>query len=374
MKILVNTRLLLDNKLEGIGWFSFETLSRLVKLRSNDTFYFVFDRKYAKKFIFADNVIPIIIPPQSRHPILWFLWFHISLPLLIKKIKPDLVFSPEAYIPLKSKVKTINVIHDIAFEEFPESVPKLVLLYYKYFFKRYAHCSDLIFTVSEFSKKDIIERYNITPSKIKVLYNGVNKTFSPLNEQDKNKAKYKFASGRPYFSFIGALYERKNLKRLMLAFDAFKEKTQYDACLVISGAPKNGYNELIELKESLKHGVDIIFTGRLEHTDDVNLLLGGSLALCYVSLTEGFGIPCIEAMQAETVVITSNKGALPEVCGDAAIFVDPLNIESIAYALELVYNSEELRLNYIDKGKIQREKYNWDTTAKTLNQYIEELL
>lgn len=138
MEIAVNTRLLLKNKMEGIGWFAYETLKRITQQHPEHHFYFIFDRPYADEFIFADNVTPIIIRPQSRHPVLWYIWFEISVRNLINRLKPDIFVSPEGYLPLRTNIKTLNVIHDIAYEHYPETVPYLVGKYYRYFMPKFA--------------------------------------------------------------------------------------------------------------------------------------------------------------------------------------------------------------------------------------------
>src|ERR1700733_4889976 len=174
MKIAVNTRLLLKNKLEGIGWFSYETLKQMTVQHPEHQFYFVFDRPFDPEFIFSKNITPVVIGPPSRHPVLWYIWFNWSLSRVLKRIRPDLFLSPEGYICLNTNVKTINVMHDIAYEHYPESVPKLVKSYYKYYFPKFAQKAERIATVSQFSKEDIVKLYNIDPDKIKVVYNGFN--------------------------------------------------------------------------------------------------------------------------------------------------------------------------------------------------------
>jgi hypothetical protein len=157
MKIAVNTRLLLKNKLEGIGWFTFETLKRITEQHPEHEFYFIFDRKYDDSFIFSKNVKPIIIPPQARHPFLFFLWFEFSIPYILKRLKADVFLSPDGYLSLSSKTKQVAVIHDLNFEHNPNDVPFLVRKYFKFFFHRWAKKATRIVTVSEYSKKDIVD-------------------------------------------------------------------------------------------------------------------------------------------------------------------------------------------------------------------------
>ena len=119
MKIAVNTRLLLKDKLEGIGWFSYETLKRITTQHPEHQFYFIFDRPFTDEFIFSYNIEPVVIGPPARHPVLWYYWFEFRLPGLLKKINPDIFLSPDGYLSLKSHFKSIAVIHDLNFIHYP---------------------------------------------------------------------------------------------------------------------------------------------------------------------------------------------------------------------------------------------------------------
>jgi len=119
MRIAINTRFLLKDKLEGIGWYTYEISKWLVEKHPEHEFIFFFDRPFDKSFIFGKNVTPVVLSPPARHPVLWYLWFEFVIPKALKKYKADLFFSPDGYLSLKTKVKTITVIHDIASFHFP---------------------------------------------------------------------------------------------------------------------------------------------------------------------------------------------------------------------------------------------------------------
>ncbi|MBO7628806.1 MAG: hypothetical protein J6S87_02525, partial [Bacteroidales bacterium] len=138
MKIAVNTRLLLKDRLEGIGQFTFETLQRITRNHPEHQFFFLFDRKYDESFLFSDNITPIVVFPQARHPYLWYLFFEYSIPLKIRKIKPDLFLSTDGWIPTKLGIPVVNVIHDLNFLHHPEFVPPVVRRYYDRYFPKFA--------------------------------------------------------------------------------------------------------------------------------------------------------------------------------------------------------------------------------------------
>ncbi len=222
MKIAVNTRLLLKNKLEGIGWFTYESLKRIVEWYPEHEFYFIFDRKYSEEFIFAENVHPIVIGPPARHPILIYWWYEFSLPGVLKRIDPDIFISPDAFLSLRSKVKDLIVIHDINFEHFPEHMPFKYRYYYKYFTPKFVKKAKRVATVSNYSKKDITNQYHIDADKVDVLYNGTNSLFVPISEEEKRNVRDKYSNGCKYFVFVGAFNPRKNLQNIFTAFDKFK--------------------------------------------------------------------------------------------------------------------------------------------------------
>ena len=362
MKIAVNTRLLLKDKLEGIGWVAYECLSRIVKAHPDDEFYFIFDRKPDPKFIFADNVKPVVLFPQARHPFLYVIYFEISLKRALRKIKPDVFISTDAYLCLRTKTPQIAVFHDINFEHFPQDFPRFALWHYKKYFPKYARKAEKIITVSEFSKQDIIENYGVEPEKINVVYNGANEGFKPISEEEKQQVMNQYTAGNQYFMFVGSLHPRKNLARLFPAYDLFKEKTGSDVKLLIVGEKRWWTEPIQKAFEAMKHQDDVVFVGHLQ-MNDLNRVTAAALASVYVSYFEGFGIPIIEAYKCDVPVITSNVTSMPEVAGDAALLVDPFDIESIASAMELVMD-ENVRNSLIEKGRARRDDFSWDKAAE----------
>lgn len=372
MNIAVNTRLLIENKLEGIGWFTFETLKRIVARHPEHTFFFIFDRPYNKKFLFSDNIIPIVIGPQARHPFLFYLWFEFSIPKILKKIKADIFVSPDGYASLRSKIPNLLVIHDLNFEHYPKDLPWIITKYYKYFFPRFARKAARIATVSTFSKNDIQQCYTIPADKIDVIYNGVNENFHPINANKIAQVKKQYSLDCDYFIYIGALLPRKNLKNLFLAYDHFRKENQKNIKLLIVGARKWWTKEIEVVFTSLEYKNDIIFTGRL-NSQELSNVLGSSIALTYVSYFEGFGIPLLEAFQCDIPVITSNVTSMPEVAGNAALLVNPFDPASIAEAMQQISSDCELRKDLIMKARNRRQDFSWDRTADLLWQSIEKL-
>jgi glycosyltransferase involved in cell wall biosynthesis len=373
LKIAVNTRLLLKNKLEGIGWFTYETLRRITAQHKEHQFYFIFDRKYDESFIFSNNITPLVLPPQARHPVLYYLWFEKSMPRLLKKLQPDLFFSPDGYLSLATPVKSMNVFHDLNFEHYPDDLPYPERTFYCHYFPLYAQKAHRIATVSEFSKRDIINQYHINPEKIDVVYNGANERYTPIPESEKVLVRMKYTNGAPYFVFIGALHPRKNLTNLFRAYDLFKKETKNDIKLLIVGQKKWWTRQIKEAYEGMDHQKDVIFCGRLDPLE-LNRVISSALALTYVSYFEGFGIPILEAFYCETPVITSNVTSMPEVAGDAAILVDPFSVKSISNGMIKIATDPDLSTIMNEKARQQRQLFSWQKSADRLWASMEKAL
>ncbi len=372
MRIAVNTRLLLKDRLEGIGWVAYETLRRMVLSHPEVEFYFIFDRQPDPMFVFADNVKPVVLFPQARHPFLYICYFELSVKRALKKIKPDVFFSPDGYLSLASDIKQVVQFHDLNFEHFPNDMPKLALWHYKRFFPRYAQKAKRIVTVSEFSKQDIVDCYHVDSGKIDVAYNGVNEIFVPTSDDEKAAVCSRYTGGKPYFMFVGSLHPRKNLARLFAAFDKFKGNTDNDVKLVIVGEKRWWTEPIQKAYDSMCHKCDVVFTGRLS-AEDLHKVTASALASVYVSYFEGFGIPIVEAFRCGTPVITSNVTSMPEVAGDGAVLVDPFDVDSIAEGMKRVLDGE-LRKNLIDKGLERARLFSWDKAAVEIWNCLEDVV
>ena len=365
MIIAVNTRLLIQGKLEGIGWFTRETLSRITHDHPEHQFLFIFDRPFASEFVFSENVTPIILSPPTRHPLLWYFWFEFQIPRILKKYKADLFFSPDGYLSLNTKIRQLAAIHDINFAHRPQDLPWLKAKYYNHFFPLFARKAKRIVTVSFFSKEDINRTYKIENDKIDVVYNGVNTLYTPTSDDEKSKTKAIYSEAKEYFLFIGSLHPRKNICGLLRAFDAFRTSVESDTKLLIVGESMFKTSDIELAYEGMRYKDDVVFTGRLGN-EELHQVLGAAMALTFVPFFEGFGIPVIEAMNAGVPVICSNTTSLPEVGGHAVLYVDPFSMSQIKDAMIKLFQEKELRESLIIKGFIQKDKFSWDKTADLL--------
>ncbi|HRO41211.1 MAG TPA: glycosyltransferase family 1 protein [Flavipsychrobacter sp.] len=365
MRIAVNTRLLLKGKLEGIGWYTNETLKRIVTQHPEHEFIFFFDRAYDPTFVYASNVTPIVLMPQARHPVLFYIWFELHIPYILRKYKADLFLSPDGLMSLNTKVPTCVVMHDLAFEHYPEHLKKSHKFFYQKYSPLYARKAKRIVTVSEFSKSDISQRYNVPADKIDVSYNGAHDEYKPLTWEKREQTKQQYADGCEYFVFAGALHPRKNIVNLLKAFIIFKKRQRSNMKLVIVGRLAWNYKEIEEMRAEMPFKNDVKWVGYLD-VKALSKVTGAAYALVYASLFEGFGIPIVEALQCNVPAIVSNTSSMPEVGGDASLLVDPQDPEDIASKMEQLYKDEMLRERLIAAAPGQVEKFSWDKTAARL--------
>jgi len=373
MKIAVNTRLLLKNRLEGIGIFTRETLSRITKAHPEHQFYFLFDRAYDESFIFSDNVTPVVAHPQARHPYLWYLFFEHGIPLKLRKIKPDLFLSTDGWIPTRLDIPTVNVIHDLNFLHHPEFVPPVVRRYYDRFFPKFARNATRLATVSQFSCDDIHQSYQVPTERIDVVYNGANQAYRPYTEEEQSAVKQHYTDGKDYFLFVGLIHKRKNLANIFRAFELFKERTGSPMKLVVVGDKKWWAGEIEDTYLAMHYREDVVMLGR-QQIDTLSALTAAATAMIYASLFEGFGQPIVDAFNAHTAVITSDVSSMPEIAGGAALLVNPYSVEEIAHAMEQLCLDENLRNTLIEKGIARKGIYTWNHTAELLWQTVEKCL
>jgi len=351
--------------MDGLALFTEGAFKHIVTSNPSVEFIFIFDREPHTNFIFRDNVTAKVIGPQARHPFLYMAWYGFSLKRLLKKIKPDIFVGTNGMIPLNTKTKTLSVIHDLNFEHHPEHLPRFLRKYYRNYFPKFAKNADRIASVSEFSKKDIVETYKINSSKIDVVYNGPNEQFKPISAEEKTTLQIQYSEGKPFFLFVGTLHPRKNLVNLFKAFDKFKSQTKLDFKLIIVGRKMWWTKEIENTFQSLKFKKDIIFTGRLPE-QELYKITAAAHALTYVPIFEGFGIPLVEAMSCGTPVITSNITSMPEVVEDAGFLVDPFSVNDIAKAMITISSDDHFRKELIAKSLIQARKFSWQKTGDRL--------
>jgi glycosyltransferase involved in cell wall biosynthesis len=355
-------RFVLPGKLEGIGWYSLETATRMARMHPECAFEWLFDRPFDPGLLPGPHVRGHVLHPPARHPLLWYTWFEGILPGVLKRLKADVFFSPDGYCSLRSRVPTLMTVHDLAFEHYRNHVPPLVGAYYRHFSPRYARRAERIVAVSAATRDDLLACYGLDPGRIDVVHNGVSERFRPLSALEGVAAREQFAGGKPYFIYVGSVHPRKNLERLLRAFDRYAEEDA-EQDLLLAGRMAWQTGSVYDTLRAMKHRARVHLAGHLE-PGPLQLALGGASALLYPSLHEGFGIPIAEAMQAEVPVMTSNRSSMPEVAGSAALLVNPESEGEMAAAMTRLSREPALREALIREGRQQRERFHWDRCAQ----------
>jgi glycosyltransferase involved in cell wall biosynthesis len=369
MIIAVNTRFLLNDYLEGYGYFLYETFRRIVRDHPEHEFIFLFDRPFDQRFVFGKNVIPVVVSPVARHPILWRWWYNVKVPVVVRKYKADIFVSADSFCSLTARVPQCLVLHDLSFLHYPGFIKKSHLRFYKKYIPRFLQKARSVATVSEFSKNDIISTYKTTDTKIDVVYSAAKDIFKPVSFEKKMAVKEKYTEEKEYFLYVGAIHPRKNLMNLLKAFSLFKKRQQSNMKLVIAGRLAWLNEGFVESIKTYKYRDDVVLTGYIEETELVDLT-ASAWALVYPSLFEGFGVPVLEAMKCEVPVLTSSGTSMQEIAGNAAAYFDATDIKDIADKMMLVYRDETFRKKLIENGKTISQQYSWDITAGLLWQTI----
>lgn len=323
-----------------------------------------------------------------------YFWTQIRLSWEMMVNSPDVLFIPAHTLPLVHPKKSVITIHDIAFERErmlyehsyigPESktTRKIINLMVKIFTKgefganvldyhswsaRFAlKNAKKIITVSNFTKKEMVDFYKAQEQKISVVSNGYNRRiYRKINDPEKIKEvleKYDIKS--PYILYVGRLEKKKNTPNLVEAFAIMKEENkEIKHKLVLVGDASHGFDEVKYVIREYNINDDIIITGWVPELD-LPYFYSGAAAFVFPSLYEGFGIPLLQAMACETPIAASQTTSIPEVAGDAAVFFNPKEARSIAREMKKIITDENLRQDLIVKGKNRVKNFSWQKCAE----------
>lgn len=373
MRIGINTRFLLKGRLEGLGVYTQEVSSRLVKLFPQHDWVFFFDRKFDESFIFGENVQGVVVYPPARHPFLWYCWFEYSLPRHIRKQNIDLFFSPDGYCSLASEVPQLLTVHDIAFEFYPQGIPKLVNQYYRHFTPLYCQKAAHIFCVSEKTGEDIVSMYGIDQNKISVVHNGCSGDFKPLDAFEKKDIRRNFSHSLPYFIYVGAIHPRKNVLGILQAFELLKASASLPHKLLLVGRKAWDNDALDQQLASMRYRNDVIWLDHVSR-DQIPGLIAAADAMVYTSYYEGFGLPVLEAMACGAPSVTSVQSPMESFAGDSCVAVQPDDIQGMKDAMYRLVTDEQWRTRLGNSALEKAKGMTWDNAAEKIAVQIEKML
>lgn len=340
-KVVINTRVL-SSRLTGVQRYTLELLVRL-----------------------PDKLQPVA-PKTSLHGVLGHAWEQFVLPA---RLKGGLLFSPSNTGPLLVE-KQVVTIHDITPLDHPEWLNPKFAKWYQFLTPRLARRVRRVIVDSEFTKDRICEATSVESDKVIVIPLGIDLRFSPKLEEDVNRAKETLGiPNMEYVLTVATIEPRKNLQRLLEAWHNACQKLPKNVWLVVAGAKGQGSI----FRDASFNGLppNVYMAG---HVPDEHLpaLYSGALFFVYVSLYEGFGLPPLEAMACGTPVLTSNVTSIPEVVGDAALTVDPYDVEAIAHGIKRLTEDGELRAELSRRGIARAKMFTWDKTVGITWKVLEE--
>ncbi len=292
------------------------------------------------------------------------LWEQLYLPLYLKKIPLDVFFSPQYFLPFWLSSPTVVTIHDISYTALPPEYPLAGHWKYHYFSRWAARHAAAVITPSEFSKQEILKHYGIPESKIVVIPLAPERIFRPLTDSHTLESiKSKYGLKGPFFFNIGTILPRRNIPNLLRSFKRLLEKHK-DIYLLIVGEnhlrPSSTFDQLIS---DLRLSDNVIWHSYIPEEDLVPLYCAAH-ALVYPSSYEGFGLPVLEAMACGTPVITTRQSSLPEVAGEAGLYVDPHSLNDLTDAMINILENNFLRAELRQKGLKQASRFSWSRTAR----------
>lgn len=373
MRIGIDARWIFP-KISGIGVYTQRLISNLARVdKKNDYFIFSNNLPLIEKFGIKSfsNFSLIDFTHSANSPLNQF-----SLPSQFKKLDLQVFHSPHFFTPLFIKPKLVVTLHDLIPLLFPHFTPRAkkvkILWLYKSILKCTTAKADRIVTISEHSKKDLMEALKVKEEKITVIYNGVSPAYQPISsEVAKEKVKELVPESSRVFLFVGRFDPYKNTLGLIKSFNKLKKEFP-EIKLVIVGEEDRRYPESQELVKELNLEKEVIFTGFL---DEADLIYWYNRAVSFVFPTfyEGFGLPVVEAFACGCPVITSNVASLPEVVGDAAFLINPENPSELTEAMRRLLVDAPLRENLRQKGLARAKLFSWERTAKEMLKVYESL-
>jgi glycosyltransferase involved in cell wall biosynthesis len=298
---------------------------------------------------------------------------RLALALELAPLRLDLLHSPDFIPPLGGRFRSVITVHDLAFLHYPQFLTTESRRYYNDQIAAAVARADAVIAVSQATCSDLISLLGVPAEKVTVIPEAAGEQFRPVPEEEI--ARLRAAHGLPgnYILFVGTIEPRKNVGGLLRAYARLRADLPDAPPLVIAGGSGWLYDEVFALYEELRLGQAVLWYGPVD-PEDLPALYSGARVFCLPSFYEGFGLPPLEAMACGTPVVVSNRASLPEVVGDAALLVDPNDVESISAALRHVLTDARLAAELRERGLARAALFNWEQTARQTLALYEQTL
>lgn len=397
MRIGIDARTILNpekGEAAGIGHYTYQLIRHLLIIDKENDYFLFFDKRVQQKRLRKfeqKNVRFRFFPFISYKRFLPSAYRNFLITAFISRENLDIFHSPIPSLPRGYKAPTVITVHDLTIYKFPELYTEKELIFLKSDISAAVRSAEGIIAVSQSTKKDLNEIFGISAEKIKVIYHGIDaRFFRKCASEEIKKVKKRYGIKKEYLLFLGTLEPRKNILRIVEAYERFRDRLVHlpqlkpedqikenlkgysvDYQLVLAGQPGSHFEEIKKRIDESKYKDDIILPGYID-ADDLDQLFEGAKLFIFPTLYEGFGIPVIEAMANGVPVITSNISSLPEIAQGRAILVNPFNVAEISQAIFDLLTNKQLYNEISQKGREKAMEFDWEKTAKeTLNFYKE---
>jgi len=365
MKIGINARYVEGMK-EGMHKYVMNLVPNLKKIDNENEYLLFLGRNGSIPQEIAQTGFRCDVPGFSTgSQIQKVLWNHFYLPYAVKKHKLDLFHETSFVAPIFKRCPTVITIHDVAFLYLPFCYTLRTKLYFKALLARSLKMADSVIAISESTKNDILNSFPVSPDKVEVIYQSADWRFRPIADKEVlAKARESYRIERPFiFTVAAGITPRKNLLRLLKAFNLLRTREKINHQLVVVGKKAWSYEDIFEYISVNRLEKDVLFCEDVPQ-EDLICLYNIADVLAYPSLYEGFGVPPLEAMACECPVVASNVSSIPEVCGDAAVLFNPEDVEGISDAIYKVLSDSSLGEEMVKRGRDQAKKFNGQKTAE----------
>jgi glycosyltransferase involved in cell wall biosynthesis len=350
----------------GIGRITRELIKALAAMDRKNEYLLIHAKETRIDESFPPNFSTFTLPLSERMATM--LWQRLKLPVPIDLLtgRLDLFHSPDFVLPPLWHSRSLVTIHDLTFLIHPECADPRLARYLRSRVPRAIERASVVLADSECTRKDLVGLLGVPVEKIEVVYGGVSSAFSPVADEDVlSRVRNKYSIDPPFILSVGRLEPRKNLGRLIDAYRLLRQETNLPHRLLLVGEKGWLYDGLFAQVAKLKLEGDVIFLGFVPD-EDLPALFSLADVFAFPSLYEGFGLPPLEAMACGTPVIASNTSCLPEVLGEAVLFIDPTDVNALAEALHRVLTDEELRQNMSRQGLARAAQFSWSASAQKL--------
>lgn len=363
MRIGIDARLL-AHRPGGIARYTAALANALTRIDTEDNFVLLVGRSERRQIVLGMRQRRLLTPPHHRLE-------QVVLSLELAFAGLDLLHSPDFIPPFRRRCPAVITVHDLAFLRYPELVTEDSRRYYGQL-ARAVHSAEGIIAVSEATRRDMAELLGLAPERVRVIHHAVDDGFRPLDNEAVEHYRRQRGLPRGFILWVGTLEPRKNLGTLLRALARVTEqRPALNPTLVLAGAPGWLYEDDLHLVDKLHLAENVVRLGPVPF-EELPLLYNAARLFVFPSLYEGFGFPPLEAMACGIPVISSNSSAMPEVLGDAALLLDPLDVEGFAAAMVRMLEDEDLRQEMQRRGLARAAGFSWERTARqTLALYHE---